>query len=52
MDFNLEMETIERELWRSGMQFGHEGEPQWVDTPWAMGFSEKEESPMDWFWRK
>lgn len=40
MEFNFEMETLELALWRAGMEYGDDGEVQFVDTPWAMGAEE------------
>ena len=39
-EFNTEMATIEIELWEAGVEYNHDGEVAFVDTPYAMGFSE------------
>lgn len=37
-EFNVEMESLERLLWRAGVQYGDDGGFEQVDTAWAMEF--------------
>ncbi len=41
-EFNVEMATIELELWRAGIEYGGDGEVCSIDTPYAMGVSIEE----------
>ena len=41
-EFNAETVQIERHLAEYGREYNHDGVPIQVDTPWAMGFVDRQ----------
>jgi len=46
-EINAAMATVENDLNNTGLEYGPDGELVQVHTPWACGFTEKEEYIVD-----